>query len=84
MRFREFAIAFKGDAKNMFLKLKIREADRDAQRFFWRDNSRNTPPDEDVMSTVLFGAKFSPCTDLHIKNENAARFSSKYPFAVTS
>ena len=36
MRFRQFYYAIKTDLRDMFLKIKIRKEDRDAQRFLWR------------------------------------------------
>ena len=68
----------------MFLKIKLRETDRDAQRFLWRGSNRSMTPDEYVVNSVLFGAKSSPCIALHIKNKNANRFMSKYPDTVKS
>ena len=72
MRFRQFYYAVKSDLKDMFLKIKIREEDRHAQRFFWEGQ-------ECVMITLLFGAMSSPCTALYIKNKNASLFLPKYP-----
>lgn len=83
MRFRQFAIAIKSDMKDMFMKVKIRKEDRDAQRFFWRIGQAKKLT-ECVMSSMLFGAKSSPCTALFIKNRNANTFASVYPNAVKS
>ena len=46
MRFRQYAYAIKADLRDMFLKIKIREEDRDAQRFLWRGNDRTSEPIE--------------------------------------
>ena len=54
MRFRQYAIAFKGDLKDMFLKVKVIERDRNAQRFLWRGSDRSIEPQEFLMSSVLF------------------------------
>ena len=66
----------------MFLKIKIRNEDINAQRFLWRHTDRNNPPDEYVISSMLFGTKSSPCTAIYIKNKNAELFSSQYPIAA--
>lgn len=65
IRFRTGKIAFKGDVRDMFLRVKLREEDRDAQRFLWRGEDRNKPPEEFRMSTLLFGSKASPWHDRH-------------------
>ncbi|KAL7299392.1 hypothetical protein TKK_0007958 [Trichogramma kaykai] len=80
MRFRRYAIAFKGD---MFLKVKLREHDWNAQRFLWRDRDRASEPKEFVMTSLLFG-KSSPCEAILVKNKNAREFSTKYPEAAES
>ena len=36
------------------------------------------------MTSILFGAKSSPCIALFIKNKNASLFLSKYPAAAKS
>lgn len=84
MRFRQFFYAVKADIKDMFLKIKIRSEDCDAQRFLWRADDRSSEPSEYVMKSMLFGAKSSPCSALYIKNRNAEEFSTIYPSAVNS
>lgn len=84
MRFRQHAFAFKGDMKDMFLKIKLNKNDCNAQRFLWRGKERVGEPSEYVMTTVLFGAKSSPCTALYIKDKNAAQFKSMFPSTVES
>ncbi|XP_017888927.1 uncharacterized protein LOC108630255 [Ceratina calcarata] len=79
MRFRQFAYAVKGDIRDMFLKIKIREEDQDAQRFLWRGADRLGEPVEYRMTSMLFGAKSSPCTAIYIKNKNASRYFSIFP-----
>ena len=83
MRFRQFSYAIKGDIHDIFLKVKIKK-DRDAQRFLWRGKDRESEPDEYVMTSMLFGAKSSPCTALYIKNKNAVGFSDRYPDTANS
>lgn len=36
------------------------------------------------MTSMLFGAKSSPCTAMYIKNKNAARFSDRFPATARS
>ena len=84
MRFTQFHYAIKADLRDMFLKIGLREADHDAQRFLWRGCDRSVEPDEYKMTSVLFGAKSSPCIALFIKNKNASLFSLKYPAATKS
>ena len=84
MRFRQFKYAIKADMKDMFLKVKIRKEDQNAQRFFWRGRNRIVQPEEYVMTSMLFGATSSPCSALYVKNVNANLFSDKYPKAANS
>lgn len=83
MRFRQFAHAIKGDIRDMFLKIKIRE-DQDAQRFLWRGADRASESVDYVMTSVLFGAKSSSCTAIYIKNRNASQYLSNFPETATS
>ena len=74
IRFRQYKIAVKGDITDMFLRVKVREADRGAQRFLWRGACRDVDPDELEMTTLLFGSKPSPCSAIYIKDKNAETF----------
>ena len=40
----------------MFLRIKIREADRGAQRFLWRGKDREQEVEEFEMKSLIFGA----------------------------
>ena len=84
MRFRQNRVAVKGDVRDMFLKIKIRPEDRDAQRFLWRGADRSIEPQEYIMSSLLFGAKSSPCSALYIKNKNAREFALRFPESADS
>ena len=84
IRFRQYEIAAKGDIADMFLRIKVRESDRGAQRFLWRGKHRDIPPDEYEMNTLIFGGKASPCSAIFVKNENASRFKLEYPVASES
>ncbi|KAJ8711214.1 hypothetical protein PYW07_008456 [Mythimna separata] len=84
MRFRQNKIAVSADIKEMFMRIKIREEDRDALRFLWRGDQRSGPPGEYRMTSVIFGATSSPCTALYIKDRNARDFVDKYPAAASA
>lgn len=81
-RFREGKVAITGDIREMFPQIKIRDQDRDAQRFLWRDVNSTTSIKEYRMSSMTFGAASSPCTAIYIKNKNALEFESQYPEAA--
>lgn len=82
MRFRQHAVAIKADIKDMFLRVKIREQDRGVQCFLWRGSDRKMPPKVFEMTCLIFGAKSSPSSAIHIKNTNTLRFSMVAPNAV--
>ena len=84
MHFRQNRVPVKGDVRDMFLKIKICSKDSDAQRFFWRGADRSIEPQEYVMSSLLFGAKSSPCSALYIKNKNAREFALRFPESADS
>lgn len=81
MRFREGAIALSGDIREMFPQTKIRQEDRDAQRFLWRDDP-SKPLLEYRMSSMMFGAVSSPFTAQYLKNRNAEENRDLYPDAA--
>jgi len=80
-KFRQRRIAFGGDIKEMFLRVRISEKDRQAQRFLWRDD-RSSAPAVYEMTSMIFGATSSPCSAQFVKNENARLLSSDYPEAA--
>lgn len=84
VRFRQFPIALKADIKDMFLRIKVREADRGAQRFLWRDGDKAKEPDEYEMTCLIFGARSSPCSAMYVKNQNASRYERSKPVAARS
>ncbi|CAG7820716.1 unnamed protein product, partial [Allacma fusca] len=51
-------------------------------RFLWRGSDRSRPPDEFVMTSMIFGAKSSPCSAQYVRDENAWDSLGKYPDAV--
>lgn len=56
-RFREHQIAVVGDIKDMFHRIWINEADRNSQRFLWRNGDRSREPDVYQFNVMLFGSK---------------------------
>ncbi|XP_048483474.1 uncharacterized protein LOC125489919 [Plutella xylostella] len=98
LRFRENKIAVTGDIKDMFLRVKIQQEDRDALRFVFRDNpdgkaknlsqklsaDNENPVKTYVMSSLIFGANCSPFIAQFIKNKNARRFESSMPAAAAA
>lgn len=82
MRFRQKRIGIKGDIQDMFLRIKLREEDTNAQRFLWRGKDRIGPPSEYVMNSLIFGSKSSPTSAIYVKNKNAEEHKSKMPKAA--
>ncbi|XP_053691744.1 uncharacterized protein LOC128740235 [Sabethes cyaneus] len=79
-RFRQRAVAVCADIKEMFHQIRIRNEDRQSQRFLWRSNC-NERPTIFVMDVATFGSACSPCSAQYIKNLNAKEFADKYPDA---
>ncbi|XP_076660183.1 uncharacterized protein LOC143363496 [Halictus rubicundus] len=84
IRFRQEAVAVKADIKDMFLRIKVRKKDRGAQRFLWRGKSRAAEPDVYEMTSLIFGAKPSPCSAMFVKDENARSFAGRKPRSAAS
>ena len=82
MRFRQRPVAFKADVRDMFLRIRVREEDRCFQRFLWRGSDREKEPETYEMSSLLFGAKSSPCSALFVKNKNAEQEAGSMPEAL--
>ncbi|XP_030039919.2 uncharacterized protein LOC115455415 [Manduca sexta] len=81
LRFRENKVAVTGDIKDMFLRIKIHDEDQDAFRFIWRNSPKENIKTY-VMTSLIFGANFSPFIAQFIKNKNAQRYVSTLPAAV--
>ena len=77
--FRVGEIAIKGDIRDMFLRVKIRPEDQDAQRFLWRGRDRKSSPRVFKMTSMIFVSKSSPCSANYVKNLNAEGFLSQSP-----
>ncbi|XP_058809946.1 uncharacterized protein LOC131675118 [Phymastichus coffea] len=84
LRFRQHAIAVKADIKDMYLRIKLIERDRGAQRFLWRGANRSCEPSVWENVSLIFGSKSSPCSAIYVKNKNAERFALEKPEAVRS
>ncbi|XP_055590700.1 uncharacterized protein LOC129742784 [Uranotaenia lowii] len=80
-RFRQHPVAVSGDIKEMYHQIRIREEDRSAQRFLWRDDP-DVDPEIFVMDFATFGSSCSPATAQFVKNTNAQQFIEEYPDAV--
>lgn len=70
--FRERRVAFGGDIREMYHQLRIREADKHAQRFLFRQNPGDVEPSVYVMDVATFGSASSPCSAQYVKNRKAA------------
>ncbi|XP_055632443.1 uncharacterized protein LOC129772934 [Toxorhynchites rutilus septentrionalis] len=81
LRFRQRNIAICGDIREMFHQIRIRDLDKQAQRFLWRF-SPDMLPQIFVMDVATFGATCSPSSAQFVKNKNAEEHASKYPRAA--
>ncbi|XP_026735912.1 uncharacterized protein LOC113499598 [Trichoplusia ni] len=82
LRFREGPVAVMADIQDMFLRVKVKEDDRDCLRFLWRGSRRTGKPEEYRMSSIIFGAASSPATAIYVMNKNAEDFKITHPEAV--
>ncbi|XP_055614144.1 uncharacterized protein LOC129760518 [Uranotaenia lowii] len=80
-RFRSRRVAICGDLKEMFHQIKIKEEDKSAQRFLWRNNTSEKPTIY-TMDVATFGSACSPCSAQYIKNLNAGDYKHQFPAAV--
>lgn len=81
--FRERPIAFGEDIREMYHQLKIRNEDRQAQRFLFRKNFKQSPS-HFVMDVATFGAACSPSSAQYVKNKNAEEHALQYPEAAAA
>ncbi|XP_053692248.1 uncharacterized protein LOC128740709 [Sabethes cyaneus] len=77
-KFRERPVAIGGDIREMYHQLRIREADKQAQRFIFRFDP-SEPPQVYIMDVATFGATCSPCSAQFIKNCNALEYAAQFP-----
>ncbi|XP_062710901.1 uncharacterized protein LOC134288972 [Aedes albopictus] len=80
-RFRERRIGLGGDIKEMYHQIKIREEDKQFQRFLFRA-IEGEPPKVYVMDVATFGSTCSPSSAQYIKNKNALEFAAEFPEAA--
>ncbi|XP_063386208.1 uncharacterized protein LOC134672238 [Cydia fagiglandana] len=82
IKFRSGEIAFTADIADMFMRVKIREADQGAQLFLWRGQDRSSEPGIYVMNSMIFGATCSPTSAIYVLNKNAEEFARTHTAAV--
>ncbi|XP_062538577.1 uncharacterized protein LOC134206858 [Armigeres subalbatus] len=80
-KFREREVGFRADMKEMYHQLRIREEDKRAQRFLFR-NDPSAKPEVYVMDVATFGSTSSPCSTQYVKNWNAREFAGQFPAAA--
>ncbi|XP_055585122.1 uncharacterized protein LOC129737973 [Uranotaenia lowii] len=80
-RFRERKVAFGADLREMYHQIRVREQDRQAQRFLFRSNP-NVEPEIYIMDVCTFGSACSPAMAQFVKKLNATQFVDKFPEAV--
>lgn len=78
----QYKIAFVGDIKEMFLRVKIIKKDQVAQIFLWREKGSDKEPEEMVMTSMIFGAVCSPTCATFVIRKNTERFSENCPETV--
>lgn len=81
---RLFEIAVIGDIAEMFHQIVIRENDRAAQRFLWRNCDQSKDPEIYQMNRMIFGATSSPFVAQWVKNKNGEDFKKDHPEAYNS
>ncbi|XP_062537760.1 uncharacterized protein LOC134206081 [Armigeres subalbatus] len=82
-KFREREVGFGADIKEMYHQLRIREEDKRAQRFLFR-NDTSEKPTVYVMDVATFGSTSSPCSAQFVKNLNAKEFAGQFPAAAVA
>ncbi|XP_055605866.1 uncharacterized protein LOC129754035 [Uranotaenia lowii] len=82
VRFRQRDIAITGDIKEMFHQIRIRNPDKQYQRFLFRENPHQQPQVY-VMDVATFGATCSPCIAQFVKNRNAMEYATEFPQAAS-
>ncbi|XP_055585344.1 uncharacterized protein LOC129738178 [Uranotaenia lowii] len=80
-QFRLFNVAVTSDIKEMFHQVRIREEDKNSQRFLWRSDPTQQP-DVYLMDVATFGSKCSPASAQYVKNINAQQHCEQFPKAA--
>ncbi|XP_028042582.1 uncharacterized protein LOC114252282, partial [Bombyx mandarina] len=85
MRFRQHNITVTADIKEMFIQVKLRPEDRDALRYLWcKDQRDDKPPEENRMTSLIFGASSSLATAIYLKNLNTQKQEATHPEAAVA
>ncbi|XP_037873734.1 uncharacterized protein LOC119630005 [Bombyx mori] len=85
MRFRQHNITVIADIKEMFIQVKLRHEDRDALRYLWcKDQRDDKPPEENRMTSLIFGASSSLSTAISVKSLNAQQHVATHPEAAAA
>ncbi|UYV84207.1 hypothetical protein LAZ67_X001522 [Cordylochernes scorpioides] len=69
--FRVHNIALTSNITDMFHRVRVIKEDQCSQRFLWRNMNTSIEPYHYEMQVLIFGAISSPCSAIHVKNENA-------------
>ncbi|XP_053699404.1 uncharacterized protein LOC128746376 [Sabethes cyaneus] len=80
-RFRQFKVAVCSDVKEMFLQIRMRAADKHAQRILWRTDTVHDP-EIFLVDVATFGSTCSPASAQFVKNQNAREHSDRFPRAA--
>ncbi|XP_058826865.1 uncharacterized protein LOC131686880 [Topomyia yanbarensis] len=79
-RFRQYRVAVSSDIQEMFHQIRIREADKNSQRFLWRACPSEKPTIY-LMDVATFGSTCSPASAQFVKNRNAVQHAELFPEA---
>ncbi|XP_048256637.1 uncharacterized protein LOC125382165 [Haliotis rufescens] len=82
LRFRKHPIAIICDIAEMYLQIKITEADQPYFRFLWRSMNLDEEPDVYEFSRVVFGMNCSPFLAQYITQEHAKACKIHLPLAA--
>ncbi|KRY76638.1 hypothetical protein T4A_3663 [Trichinella pseudospiralis] len=80
LRFRRFRVGLQADIENMYLQVQIREEDRDACRFLWRDETQEVCKYR--LTRVCFGLSCSPFLAVSTVRVHARRHQATAPRAA--
>ena len=83
LRFRRHKIALVADVEKMFLQTKMREIDRDSQRFFYRAPNSTEDPEIYRLTTVIFGLTPSPFSSIKTLLDHVQKHKDECPKAVS-
>ncbi|XP_052895761.1 uncharacterized protein LOC128302949 [Anopheles moucheti] len=79
--FRQHPVAVAGDIMEMFHQIRIRDPDRQSQRFVYRKKPGD-PVEVYVMDVATFGSACSPASAQYVKNKNAMEHAKEFPRAT--